>query len=189
MKNKKWLALILCALMVLTVAACNKSTDASVDDEPVVAPEGSTEPDKSSGSTKVYDYENKGELFFDYPESYSYNDDTGMLTFVNPDENLRIMVRATVNNLNDYENKLDYYKSYNTYKEFRQEEITIAGYDAFQIYYLDDWGDYVMSVLIKLGDDSGLFSGISFDASSSAGENLLSDSEMLNMIESVRITK
>jgi len=46
-----------------------------------------------------------------------------------------------------------------------------------------------MSTLIKLGDNSGLFNGFSFDVSSSAGEELLSDSEIHEMIESIRVTK
>lgn len=196
MKMKKWLALILVAIMMITVSACSdkstdadvpegeeSSTDEAVDDDSTVAPEDSSE------STKVYDYEDKGELFFDYPESYSYSDDTGMLTFKNPDESLSIMVKATVNNTNDLETTTEYYESYDTYEEFTQEEVTVAGYDALRIYYLDEWGDHIMSTLIKLGDDSGLFNGISFDASSSAGEELLSDSELLAIIESVRVTE
>lgn len=202
MKTKKCLALILVAMMVLATAACsggNKDIDTPDDavnspnisesDDTATSPEDSSVTEKSSESTKIYDYDDKGEIFFDYPESYSYSDDTGMLTFTNPDESLSIMVRATVNNTNDLETTTEYYESYNTFEEFSQEEITIAGYDALRISYLGDWGDHNMNTLIKFGDDADLFSGIRFDASSSAGKELLSDPELHDMIESIRLAE
>lgn len=202
MKIKKHLIIFLVAIMLISLSACTNentdvdvpkdledSPDVNVDDEQTVTPEESPKIDESSESTKVYDYEDKGELFFDYPSSYSFSDDTGMLTFTNPEENLRIMVKATVNNTNDLENTIEYYESYNTYEEFKQEDVTIAGYEALQISYLDDWGDYKKSILVKLADDSALFNGISFEASSSEGEELLSDSQLNSMIESIRVTE
>ena len=98
------------------------------------------------------------------------------------------MVKATFNT-NDLENTIEYYEGYNTFEEFTQEDITIAGYDALRISYLDEWGDYQMSTLIMLGDDANYFNGISFYASSSKGKELLLDPELKAMIESVRVTE
>lgn len=202
MKRKKFLVFILVAMTVLATVACSganedadlpdestDSTDVSVSDSNNNNDDTSTIPEEPSDSTKLYDYEDKGEIFFNYPESYSYSDDTGMLTFTNPDESLNIMVRATVNNTNDLETTTEYYESYNTFEEFSQEEITIAGYDALRISYLDDWGDHKMNTLIKFGDDADLFNGIRFEASSSAGKELLSDPKLKEMIESIRLAE
>lgn len=198
MKTKKILTLLLVAMMVLATAACsNENKDAELPDESTdstdvsVSDNDDTEqaPEDSSDSTKLYDYEDAGEIFFNYPESYSHSDDTGMLTFTNPDESLSVMVKATVNNVNDLESTIEYYESYSDFEEFNQEEITVAGYDALRVSYLDDWGDYKMSTLIMFGDDADLFDGISFDASSSDGKELLSDPELKKMMESVRLTE
>lgn len=184
MKTKKMLVFILVAMLLLTMSACsseNTDVDPDVDDGTVV--------DEPLEGTKVYDYEDEGEIFFDYPASYSHSDNTGMLTFKNPDESLTIMVKATIANTNDLESTIEYYESYNTFEEFTQEDITVAGYDALRISYLDDWGDYQMSTLIKLGDDANSFDGISFYASSTKGKDLLSDPELKAMMESVRVTE
>ena len=136
MKTKKWFAVFLVAIMLFSLSACNggnTDADADVDVGTVV--------DEPLEGTMVYDYEDEGEIFFDYPASYSHSDNTGMLTFKNPDGSLTIMVKATINT-NDLENTIEYYEGYNTFEEFTQEDITIAGYDALRISYLDEWGDY-----------------------------------------------
>lgn len=184
MKTKRWLVLLLVVIMLVSLSACNSgNTDADTDADVDVAVN-----EESSQGTNVYDYEDEGQIFFDYPASYSYSDDTGMLTFKNTDKSLTIMVKATFNT-NDLENTIEYYEGYNTFEEFTQEDITIAGYDALRISYLDEWGDYQMSTLIMLGDDANYFNGISFYASSSKGKDLLSDPELNAMLESVRVTE
>lgn len=183
MKTKKWFAVFLVAIMLFSLSACNggnTDADADVDVGTVV--------DEPLEGTMVYDYEDEGEIFFDYPASYSHSDNTGMLTFKNPDGSLTIMVKATINT-NDLENTIEYYEGYNTFEEFTQEDITVAGYDALRISYLDEWGDYQMSTLIKLGDDAMSFNGISFYASSSQGKDLLAGPELEAMLESVRVTE
>lgn len=195
MKTKRWLAFMLIVLLVLTVSACGgesadadeaeevTETDEAEEAEEAEEVEETTEAEESTGSTLVFDYRDEGEVFFDYPASYSHSDSTGLDTFMNPDETITVRFNADISE-DDVNASVEYFESYNTFEEFRQEELTIAGYEALRIYFIGDWGDYEMSTLIKLGEEAG-YSGALFYVET-AEEELLSDPEVMAMIESIR---
>lgn len=200
MKTKKPLTFFLMAILLISTSACNTETTDSKTDASVT--EGSTT-GSTTGSTastivsstgdaesveetKVFDYYDEGELFFDYPASYSHSDASGMDTFRNPDETITVRIHADINE-NDVNNTVEYFESHKTYEEFRQEDLTIAGYEAFRIYFIGDWGDYEMNTVIKLSDEAG-YNGAKFYVDT-RDETLLSSPEVNAIIESIRVAK
>lgn len=139
-----------------------------------------------SGDVATLDYGGTGEIFFDYPaDRLTFDDTFGIDTLENSDGSLRMTFMADWEE-SGHEDSMDYLDGCSVYDEYEKEELTIGGYDAVRIRYIDDWGDFAENVYIYFGEDAGRYVGINIGVSASS--KTLRDSEDVELvIASVRL--
>ena len=116
------------------------------------------------GPTDILDYCDDGEIFFEYPTDYTFDNSFGIEALENSDGSVRITFLAEYDEYFAAALK-DYLDLCSEYDEFKKEELTIAGFDAEKVTYVDEWGDAYESVYIDLSSNGGKYLAIRIDVS------------------------
>lgn len=116
------------------------------------------------GPTDILDYCDDGEIFFEYPTDYTFDNSFGIEALENSDGSVRITFLAEYDEYFAAALK-DYLDLCSEYDEFKKEELTIAGFDAEKVTYVDEWGDAYESVYVDLSSNGGKYLAIRIDVS------------------------
>ena len=172
---------VACALALATVfglASCGNQSNAPAQPEGSSSAETSAAASETSSSAAVeqtsadaeaaqeqapasnmatFDFEGKGQVFFDYPSDTFAVDDGAILPTITAKDG---SVKLTFNPSYTYE--VDGVKAQNEYldgylrdddPDSRAEDLVIAGMNAHRVWHVDaDWGDLFMRTMIDFGD-------------------------------------
>lgn len=164
-------------------------SSAAATSEPAAAPAASADTSAApapaapaaAGEMATYDYDGKGQIFFDYPSDTFSVDDSAILGTIRANDG---SVKITFNAVNNYEvdgvqAQIDYINSYMTEGdvESRAEDLTIAGMQARRVWHVDsDWGDLYMRTVIDFGDNATeSYDGINIAVSGSDWDRVNAD--------------
>ena len=106
----------------------------------------------------ILDYNDHGKIFFTYPmDTLTYDEFWG--TLENEDSSL-VMYFTADSTEEQREMQFEKFDSAaSVYENYKKEELTIGGYDAVRMSYMD-MGDYYVDTYISFGDNWDTFSGI-----------------------------
>jgi len=128
------------------------------------APAGGGDASGFTGPTATYNYLDT--MFITYPSDTFFEDESAILdTIAAQDKSVKIGINPQISS-EDHDATMKYYDSYSSYEQYATKDLTIAGYEARMITYVDTWGDYCANVHVNFGEKiSGLY-GVNFSISS-----------------------
>lgn len=128
------------------------------------APSGGGDASGFTGPTATYNYLDT--MFITYPSDTFFEDESAILdTIAAQDKSVKIGINPQISS-EDHDATMKYYDSYSSYEQYATKNLTIAGYEARMITYVDTWGDYCANVHVNFGEKiSGLY-GVNFSISS-----------------------
>lgn len=138
------------------------------------------------GPTDIFDYNNEGELFFEYPlDRFAFDNSFGIDTLETSDYSLRMLFSADKDEY-DREGSLNYLDACADFEDYQREELTIGGFDAIRVTYSDEFDDASASVYIDFGENAGTYLGIRVDIYADSRE-LRDSSDVQNVLNSIQV--
>lgn len=130
-----------------------------------------------TGDTDVYNY--LDQVYVSYPTDTFYIDDTAILdTVAAKDGSVTIGIIVQIS-AEDHDASMEYFDSYSTYDGYTTTDLTVAGYEARMITFIDDWGDYCANVHVNFGGSMSGNYGVNFSMTSSVSmDDCTSDAVM-----------
>ena len=117
-----------------------------------------------TGPTGTYNYFDQ--IFITYPSDTFFEDESAILdTIAAKDGSVKIGIVANFSE-SDHAATMEYYDSYSTYDQYTTRDLTIGGYEARMITYIDWWGDYSANVHVNFGEPISGNYGVNFSISS-----------------------
>ena len=110
----------------------------------------SGDPVSFTGPTETYNYFD--EIFVTYPSDTFFQDENAILdTIAAKDGSVKISIITRFSE-GDHAATMEAYDSYSSYDQYTTKDLTIAGYEARMITYVDMWGDYCAEVHVNFGE-------------------------------------
>lgn len=138
-----------------------------------------------SGPTATYDYGENGEIFFDYPDSYSFERKFGVDTLKSADGSIKITFVADWG-MDDYALRMEGYEKYVAESNGVIEDgLSYAGYEAVRVTWENVLGDVTQETYILFGQGAGQYVGVNVAVTGSGIDSNSADIEAI--LHSVRL--
>lgn len=139
-----------------------------------------------SGPTTEFDYNAKGEIFFDYPSSCNYEKKFGVETIKTADESVKITFVADWG-MDDYAARMEGYEKYVAESNGVIEDgLSYGGYDAVRVTWENALGDVTQETYILFGEGAGQYVGINV-AATAGSQSAIDGAEIEAILHSVRL--
>ena len=140
-----------------------------------------------SGPTETYDYFDK--IFITYPSDTFFRDENAILdTIAAKDESVKLSIVVQISE-QDHDATMEYYDSYSTYEQYSSEDMTIAGYEARRITYIDMWGDYVADVHVNFGKEINGNYGVNFSITSTKSMEACTSDVVMSILNTLTVAE
>ena len=140
-----------------------------------------------SGPTETYDYFDK--IFITYPSDTFFRDENAILdTIAAKDESVKLSIVVQISE-QDHDATMEYYDSYSTYEQYSSEDMTIAGYEARRITYIDMWGDYAADVHVNFGKEINGNYGVNFSITSTKSMEACTSDVVMSILNTLTVAE
>lgn len=140
-----------------------------------------------SGPTETYDYFD--EIFITYPSDTFFRDENAILdTIAAKDESVKLSIVVQISE-QDHDATMEYYDSYSTYEQYSSEDMTIAGYEARRITYIDMWGDYAADVHVNFGKEINGNYGVNFSITSTKSMEACTSDVVMSILNTLTVAE